>query len=73
MTLAEAYGSPTRPGNPYRQYPLGYGLDDIGGENVQYAYLLTELFRQVKGGEAYKFGVKAHVIPRAAATDDDDK
>jgi hypothetical protein len=65
VTNVYAYGSPTRPGNPYKRFPLGYGVDDIGGENVQSAELVIELTHQVVAGTASKRSVTALPVPKA--------
>jgi hypothetical protein len=65
VTDVYAYGSPTKPGNPYKLFPLGYGSEDIGGLNVQSAELIIELVHQVTAGNAGKRSVTALPIPKA--------
>jgi hypothetical protein len=76
VTSVGAYGSPGKPGNPYKFFPLGYGIDDVGGDNVQSAELIIELTRQVIAGEAYKRSINALQTPdeeEEEEDEDDDK
>jgi hypothetical protein len=78
VTEVYAYSSPTRPapddplGKSYKLFPLGYGVNDIGGDNVQSAELIIELIHQVIAGVANKRSVTALPIPRAAVEEDSD-
>jgi hypothetical protein len=71
VTLSGAYGSPAKPANPYRFFPRGFGVDSVGGQNVQSAELPIELTRQVIAGTAHKRGITALRIPRTGDDDDD--
>ncbi|MDR2343521.1 MAG: hypothetical protein LBD86_03210 [Spirochaetaceae bacterium] len=73
VTLADKYGSPGKPGNPYRLFKLGYGAWDVGGENVQSAEMIIELIRQVTEGVAYKRGATAIQVPMQAAEEEEEE
>jgi hypothetical protein len=73
VTLAGAYGSPGKQGNPYRFFLRGYGVDDMGAENVQSADLVIELTRQVIAGEAYKRSISALPVPPPDEEEEDEE
>jgi hypothetical protein len=67
VTLVNAYGSPSKPGNPYKFFDRGTAPDQIGNLNVNSADLLAETIRQIVVGHSLKRGLRSHLHPTVRA------
>jgi hypothetical protein len=67
VTVADAYGSPTKPGNDYNFYKVGTGAGYIWGKNVNSADLFAETIRQAAARVSLKRGVRASKVPVVTA------